>query len=213
MGSSRTETIEEEKLTEAMEFYKSITKDGNGTMTQTLITDDSKDMMPTYPSFVRGAVDSDGMPLNVSRDSLQQHRLLKVTKKISNDRLAAFWSEYSTNTKLGVISASLARYIRKMNGKKGYQVLLMSEAVDESAILEFEGSGIDGDTEAARASKEKFEPFVIQEARLLVYLEARLLVYLEARLPVYLEARLLSYLEDRLLSYLRTKLLIYLGRF
>jgi len=79
------------------------------------ITDDFEDMMPKYLSFVRGVVDSDDLPLNVSRETLQQHKLLKVIKKklvrktldmikkIDKDEYEKFWKEYSTNIKLGVI--------------------------------------------------------------------------------------------------------------
>merc|ERR1712013_245274 len=243
------------------EFYKAITKDKNGPMTQThfiaegevtfksllfvpskqesesfnkygqaqeniklyvrrvFITDDFKDMMPNYLSFVKGVVDSDDLPLNVSRETLQQHKLLKVIKKklvrktldmikkISDDKYAAFWVEYSTNIKLLRFTSSngkltsLAEYVERMKDKqesvfymagaskeevekspfverllkKGYEILYLTEAVDEyaiSALPEFEGKkfqnvakegfSIEGDTDAAKARKEavteKFEP-------------------------------------------------------
>lgn len=190
------------------------------------ITDDFQDMMPSYLSFVRGVVDSDDLPLNVSRETLQQHKLLKVIKKklvrktldmikkIDEDKYAEFWKEYSTNIKLGIIEdtanrtrlAKLLRFISSADGtltsladyvgrmkekqenifymaggskeevekspfverliKKGYEVLYLTEAVDEyaiSALPEFdgkkfqnvakEGFSIDGDTEAAKARK------------------------------------------------------------
>ncbi|XP_075065394.1 endoplasmin [Mixophyes fleayi] len=80
------------------------------------ITDDFHDMMPKYLNFVKGVVDSDDLPLNVSRETLQQHKLLKVIrkklvrktldmiKKIADDKYNdTFWKEFGTNVKLGVI--------------------------------------------------------------------------------------------------------------
>merc|ERR1712142_1284229 len=200
------------------------------------ITDDFQDMMPNYLSFVRGVVDSDDLPLNVSRETLQQHKLLKVIKKklvrktldmikkIEEDKYEAFWKEYSTNVKLGVIEdtanrtrlakllrfvsssgklTSLADYVENMKEKqeqifymaggskeeverspfverllkKGYEVLYLTEAVDEyaiSALPEFEGKkfqnvakegfSIDSDNDAAKARKteitEKYDPLI-----------------------------------------------------
>merc|ERR1712141_395114 len=200
------------------------------------ITDDFKDMMPNYLNFIRGVVDSDDLPLNVSRETLQQHKLLKVIKKklvrkaldmikkISDDKYDAFWKEYSTNIKLGVIEdtanrtrlakllrfttsggklSSLSEYVERMKDKqehifymaggsvdevktspfverllkKGYEVIYLTEAVDEyaiSALPEFEGKkfqnvakegfNIDGDTDAAKqrkeATKERFDPLI-----------------------------------------------------
>merc|ERR1712110_1403939 len=277
MGSKPIWTRKPEQIEEGEyeEFYKAITKDKNGPMTQThfiaegevtfksllfvpskqeseqfnsygkateniklyvrrvFITDDFKDMMPNYLSFVKGVVDSDDLPLNVSRETLQQHKLLKVIKKklvrktldmikkIPDDKYLEFWKEYSTNVKLGVIEdtanrtrlakllrftsssgnlTSLAEYVERMKDKqesiyyiaggskeevssspfverllkKGYEVLFLTEAVDEYAISslpEFEGKkfqnvakegfSLDGDTEAAKerreAVKEKFD--------------------------------------------------------
>merc|ERR1712203_293479 len=65
--------------------------------------------------------DSDDLPLNVSRENLQQHKLLKVIKKklvrkaldmikkLDADKYVDFWKEYSTNVKLGIIDDAANR--------------------------------------------------------------------------------------------------------
>ncbi|XP_027193673.1 heat shock protein 90 Gp93 [Dermatophagoides pteronyssinus] len=192
------------------------------------ITDDFTDMMPNYLNFIRGLVDSDDLPLNVSRETLQQHKLLKVIrkklvrkvldmlKKISEADYEVFWREYSTNIKLGIIedSANRARlakllrflssnsmdkmiplsdYVKRMKEKqehiyyiagtsldevsrspfverllkKGFEVLYLTDAVDEyaiSALPEYEGKkfqnvakdGLDLSSQSER-TKEKQE--------------------------------------------------------
>jgi len=200
------------------------------------ITDDFADMMPNYLNFIRGVVDSDDLPLNVSRETLQQHKLLKVIKKklvrkvldmikkMDEEDFEKFWKEYSTNVKLGVIEdssnrnrlakllrfesssldegkrTSLMQYVEGMKDgqetiyymagssredcatspfverlqKLGYEVLYLTEAVDEyaiNAVPEFEGKkfqnvakeGVELNKseeakEKAEELKTKFEP-------------------------------------------------------
>ena len=81
------------------------------------ITDELLDFIPKYLGFLKGLVDSDDLPLNVSRETLQQHRLLKLIRKkvihkalemiklLSKDeeKYEKFLKEFGTNLKLGVI--------------------------------------------------------------------------------------------------------------
>jgi len=51
------------------------------------ITDDDRDLMPTYLRFVRGVIDSEDLPLNVSREILQQNKVLMRIKSSSVKRI------------------------------------------------------------------------------------------------------------------------------
>ena len=82
------------------------------------ITDDDKELLPSYLRFVRGIIDSEDLPLNVSREILQQNRILATiksasTKKIiseiealqkDEEKYAKFYKEFGRCIKEGVYS-------------------------------------------------------------------------------------------------------------
>uniref|UniRef100_A0AAQ4R4Z8 Histidine kinase/HSP90-like ATPase domain-containing protein n=1 Tax=Gasterosteus aculeatus aculeatus TaxID=481459 RepID=A0AAQ4R4Z8_GASAC len=112
------------------------------------ITDDFNDMMPKYLNFVKGVVDSDDLPLNVSRETLQQHKLLKVIrkklvrksldmiKKIAEAQYnEKFWKEFGTNIKLGVIEdhsnrTRLAKLLRFQTSNSDTEVASLEQYVE-----------------------------------------------------------------------------------
>ncbi len=82
------------------------------------ITDDAEQLMPRYLRFVRGVIDADSLPLNVSREILQQSKqistikagavkkVLGLLKNLANNDAEAyekFWSEFGNVIKEGVI--------------------------------------------------------------------------------------------------------------
>jgi len=63
------------------------------------ITDEFQDILPKYMGFIRGVVDSDDLPLNVSREMLQEHKLLKVIKKKLTRKAIAMIQELADSLK------------------------------------------------------------------------------------------------------------------
>jgi len=73
------------------------------------ITDDEKELLPVYLRFIRGVIDSEDLPLNVSREILQQNR---VMAKIRDASVKKILSEF---TKLSENEESYSRFINEYN--------------------------------------------------------------------------------------------------
>ncbi|OYY57081.1 MAG: molecular chaperone HtpG, partial [Sulfurovum sp. 28-43-6] len=85
------------------------------------ITDDSKELLPVYLRFVKGIIDSEDLPLNVSRELLQENRILanikqnstkkilQTIKKFNSEEMEIFTSQYNRMIKEGIYTDMVNR--------------------------------------------------------------------------------------------------------
>ena len=114
------------------------------------ITDDDKELLPTYLRFVKGVIDSEDLPLNVSREILQQNRVMSTIRNASVKKLLGEFKKISEQNP-ELYNKFIEQYNRPLKEGLYQDYANRDELLD---LVRFKSSTVDGYTSLA-AYKER----------------------------------------------------------
>ena len=113
------------------------------------IMDDCEELIPEWLNFIKGVVDSEDLPLNISRETLQQNKILKVIRKNivkkcielftelqeEKTEYKSFYEQFSKNIKLGIHEDNvnrdkLSQLIMYYSSKSNNEMVTLKEYIE-----------------------------------------------------------------------------------
>merc|ERR1712126_790302 len=174
------------------------------------IMDDCDELMPEWLNMVKGVVDSEDLPLNISRETLQQNKILRVIKKNlvkkclemfaelaeKKDDYLKFYEQYGKNLKLGVHEDStnrkkIAELLRYQTSKSGDEQISLQEYCDRCKEGQKEIYYVTGES-IAQVKNSPFIENLIKKGLEVIYMVDPIDEYCVQQLKEYEEKKLVN---------------------